>query len=87
MQLKEVVVQRDPPLVHVYDILECGRRWFRTIAFSSDATHCLHTLRAAGAEPPHARDPRGRPKHSRHAVERRALMPRHAERGAGKVEL
>ena len=44
LSLKEVVVLRDPPTLHVYDILECGRRSFRSIVFSSDASHCLHAL-------------------------------------------
>ena len=35
---------REPPVVHVYDVVECGRRWYRSIAFSSDAAHCLHTI-------------------------------------------
>lgn len=43
-EVKEIVVLRDPPVVHVYDIIECGRRHFRSIAFSSDVTFCLHSL-------------------------------------------
>ena len=42
--LKEIVVLRDPPTVHVYDIIESGRRHYRTIAFSSDASHSLASL-------------------------------------------
>jgi hypothetical protein len=42
--LKEVMILRDPPTIHVYDVVECGRRHFRSIVFSSDATHCLHAL-------------------------------------------
>ena len=44
MSLKEVVVLRDPAVVHVYDVIERGRRWYRSLCFSSDATHCLHQL-------------------------------------------
>lgn len=43
-EMKEVVVVRDPPVVHVYDVIECGRRFFRSISFSSDVTYCMHTL-------------------------------------------
>jgi hypothetical protein len=72
--LKEVVVLRDPPTIHVYDatahtvhvtlhriralfslwrvhcmpsrydIVESGRRLYRSIVFSSDASHCLASL-------------------------------------------
>ncbi|CAM9497502.1 unnamed protein product, partial [Choristocarpus tenellus] len=35
--LKEVVVCKDPPVVHVFDVIEHGRRFFRTLVFSSDA--------------------------------------------------
>ena len=33
----------DPPTIHVYNVVECGRH-FRSIVFSSDAAHCLHAL-------------------------------------------
>ena len=42
--LKEVVVLKDPPTVHIYDVVESGRRLFRSIVFSSDASHCLASL-------------------------------------------
>ena len=42
--LKEIVVLREPPTVHVYDVVESGRRHYRSIAFSSDAAHCLASL-------------------------------------------
>lgn len=35
--LKEVVVAKDPPVVHVFDVVEHGRRFYRTLTFSSDA--------------------------------------------------
>jgi hypothetical protein len=44
ISLKEVIVLRDPAVVHVYDVIERGRRWYRSLCFSSDATHCLHQL-------------------------------------------
>ena len=40
---------REPPVVHVYDIVECGRRVFRAISHSSDAAHCLAALTKAAA--------------------------------------
>ncbi|KAK3255594.1 hypothetical protein CYMTET_35231, partial [Cymbomonas tetramitiformis] len=39
--LKEVVVFRDPPAVHVYNVVEHGRRFYTTLAFTSDAHMCL----------------------------------------------
>lgn len=39
--LKEVVVAKDPPVVHVFDVVEHGRRFYRTLAFSSDAALSL----------------------------------------------
>lgn len=35
--LKEIVVVKDPPVVQVFDVVEHGRRFYRTLAFSSDA--------------------------------------------------
>ena len=39
--LKEVVVAKDPPVVHVYDVVEYGRRFYRTLTYSSDAALSL----------------------------------------------
>lgn len=39
--LKEVVVAKDPPVVHVYDVVEYGRRFYRTLTYSSDASLSL----------------------------------------------
>lgn len=33
--LHEIVVFREPPVVHIYNVLECGRRWFRELIYSS----------------------------------------------------
>ena len=35
--LKEIVVFRKPKVVHVYNIIEYGRRWYRSLCYSSDA--------------------------------------------------
>ena len=40
--LCEVLVIRDPPTVHVYEIVEHGRRFYRTLVFTSDVVNCLH---------------------------------------------
>ena len=37
---KEVVVLREPPALHVYNVVEHGRRWQRSLEYSSDASHC-----------------------------------------------
>lgn len=39
--LKEVVVAKDPPVVQVFDVVEHGRRFYRTLTFSSDASLSL----------------------------------------------
>jgi len=41
--LREVVVLRDPPAVHVFNVLEHGRRWYMELVFSSDADTALYT--------------------------------------------
>lgn len=46
--LKEVVVAKDPPVVHVYDVVEHGRRFYRTLAFSSDASLSLASMPPLG---------------------------------------
>ncbi|CAK9117270.1 unnamed protein product [Durusdinium trenchii] len=53
---KELRVQRSPPLVEVYNILEHGRHFYRTMVFSSDTAWSFHVpssgqrlLRNAGA--------------------------------------
>ena len=42
--LKEVVCVKDPPLVHIYNVIESGRRHYRTLIFSSDADYCLRAM-------------------------------------------
>jgi hypothetical protein len=54
--LKEVIVFRDPQVVHVYNVVEYGRRFYRQLVYSSDATFCLDgTL--PGAPAPHSTTP------------------------------
>eukprot|EP00439_Symbiodinium_sp_Y106_P063482 s1679_g9.t2 len=36
-QLKEVLASRDPPVAEVYDIVEYGRQFYRSLAFCSDS--------------------------------------------------
>eukprot|EP01047_Picozoa_sp_COSAG01_P109344 COSAG01_NODE_38226_length_492_cov_1.114504_1_plen_117_part_10 len=43
-QMKEIVCVQDPPLVHIYNILEHGRRFFRSLIFSSDADYCFRAM-------------------------------------------
>jgi hypothetical protein len=42
--LKEVMVMRDPCVVHVFNVVEHGRRFFRTQVYSSDASFSLHQM-------------------------------------------
>jgi hypothetical protein len=39
--LKEMVVFREPVALQIYDIVEHGRRWYRTLSYSSSTTHVL----------------------------------------------
>ena len=41
---KELVISRSPPVVHVFNMEEHGRRFFRRLVFSTDAARCLHHL-------------------------------------------
>ncbi|KAK2197865.1 bifunctional EF-Hand 1 [Babesia duncani] len=34
---KEIIVTKDPPCISVYDIIEQGRTWYRSLVYSSDA--------------------------------------------------
>jgi Ca2+-binding EF-hand superfamily protein len=45
--LKEVVVYRDPPAVHVFDVESHGRRFERTLVFTSSPPYSLHCLPAS----------------------------------------
>lgn len=54
--LKEVVVQRNPPAVHVYNVVEHGRHFYRTLIWTSDVENCL-----ADFEPRAKVASRGRP--------------------------
>lgn len=41
--LREVVVIRDPPTVHVYNVMEHGRRHFMELVFSTSDVATYHT--------------------------------------------
>ena len=45
--LHELVLIRDPAAVHVYNIVEYGRRWQRELVFSSSVA-CLHNMKPEG---------------------------------------
>ena len=45
--LKELVLLREPPTLHVYAVLEHGRQWFRSLEFTTDTAHCLADLPAS----------------------------------------
>lgn len=42
--LKEIVCIKEPPLVHIYNVIEQGRRHYRSLVFSSDADFCLRSM-------------------------------------------
>ena len=42
--IKEVVVFRYPPTIHIYDVHEYGRRFFRTLTYTSNSSLCLHDV-------------------------------------------
>ena len=43
--LKEIVVYRYPRVMQVFNIVEHGRRWYRSIVFSSDPSFSLHDMK------------------------------------------
>ena len=43
--LREIIVYRYPKVFHVYNIVEYGRRWYRTQVFSSDACFSYHDMK------------------------------------------
>ena len=76
--LKELVVFRSPPVVHVYNVVSHGRRFYRTLIASSDNAFCLHdmpcTLFLDGEEPRLvAGDPRAPSAHAPSLVITRSL--------------
>ena len=46
--IKEIVVYRYPKVIHVFDVVEYGRRWFRTQVFSSDPVFSFHVMESKG---------------------------------------
>lgn len=43
--LREVVVYRYPKVMHVFNVVEHGRRFYRKLIFSSDSYLCMHELK------------------------------------------
>ena len=58
--LQEVVVLRDPPVIHVYQWVEHGRYYYRSLVYTSDAEWALHTPSPTrvGLDPYHAQHSR-----------------------------
>ena len=44
LQLREVVVAKDPALVQIYDIVPYGRRWYPQLVWSSSDTLSMHDM-------------------------------------------
>jgi hypothetical protein len=42
--LREIVVSKYPRFLQVFNIVEYGRRWYRTLIFSSDPVLCYHDM-------------------------------------------
>ena len=42
--IKEVVVFHYPPTIHIYDVHEYGRRFLRTLTYTSNSSLCLHDV-------------------------------------------
>ena len=42
---------RTPPVVHIYNVVEYGRRFYRSLAFTSDTGWCLHDVQPAITTP------------------------------------
>ena len=43
--LREIIVYRYPRVFHIFNVVEHGRRWYRSIIFSSDPLFTLHDLK------------------------------------------
>jgi hypothetical protein len=43
--MKEIVIYRYPKVFHVYNVVEYGRRWYRTLIFSSDPMITYHDMK------------------------------------------
>ena len=43
--LREIVVGRTPPVVHVFSVVEYGRRFYRSIIYSSNPRYCFAELK------------------------------------------
>ncbi|GFE55264.1 EF hand family protein, putative [Babesia ovis] len=43
MVTKEIVVVKEPLAIHVFDLVEDGRTWYRSLCYSSDATRAFCT--------------------------------------------
>lgn len=42
--LREIIVIRSPPTIHVYNVIEHGRRWYQQLVFTSVDSACLHDM-------------------------------------------
>ena len=42
--LRELVVIKCPPVLHVYNVVEHGRRWYRELIFTSNSEACFHEM-------------------------------------------
>ena len=40
-RMREIVVLKHPPCVQIFDVVEHGRRFYRTLSYTSDVHHCL----------------------------------------------
>ncbi len=47
-QLKEVVVLRNPGVIYVYDVVEHGRRYYRSLIFTSNVNLCIADIPPCG---------------------------------------
>ena len=43
--MKEMVIYRYPKVLHVFNLIEYGRRWYRSLLFSSDPSLSFHALK------------------------------------------
>ena len=44
--IKEVIIVRAYKVVHVYNVVEIGRRYFRSLCYTSNIRHCLHDIKS-----------------------------------------
>ena len=55
--IKELVLLREPPTLHVYNVVEHGRQWYRSLVYTTDTRYTLEERQPTLPPPCAAGDP------------------------------